>query len=60
VREVREYLEWIRSLVREGHGKELDELKAELEPRVQERYSNWDNPIWIAFAIENFRGELHG
>jgi glyoxylase-like metal-dependent hydrolase (beta-lactamase superfamily II) len=60
VREVREYLEWIRSLVREGRGKELDELKAELEPRVQERYSQWDNPIWIGFAIENFRGELDG
>jgi glyoxylase-like metal-dependent hydrolase (beta-lactamase superfamily II) len=60
VREVREYLEWIRSLVREARGKELDELKAELEPRVQERYSDWDNPIWIGFAIENFRGELDG
>jgi glyoxylase-like metal-dependent hydrolase (beta-lactamase superfamily II) len=60
VREVREYLEWIRSLVRESQGKELDELKAELEPQVQERYSSWDNPIWIGFAIENFRGELDG
>jgi glyoxylase-like metal-dependent hydrolase (beta-lactamase superfamily II) len=60
VREVREYLEWIRSLVREGRGKELDELKAELEPQVQQRYSDWDNPIWIGFAIENFRGELDG
>jgi glyoxylase-like metal-dependent hydrolase (beta-lactamase superfamily II) len=60
VREVREYLEWIRSLVREGQGKELDELKAELEPQVQERYSDWDNPMWIGFAIENFRGELDG
>ena len=60
VQEVREYLEWIRSLVREGRGKDLDELKAELEPRVQERYADWDNPIWIGFAIENFRGELDG
>jgi glyoxylase-like metal-dependent hydrolase (beta-lactamase superfamily II) len=60
VREVREYLEWVRSLVREAGGKELDELKAELEPRVQERYHDWDNQIWIGFAIENFRGELDG
>lgn len=60
VREVREYLEWIRSLVRDGQGKEIDELKAELEPQVQERYSDWDNPIWIGFAIENFRRELDG
>ena len=60
VRGVREYLEWIRSLVREGRGKDLDELKAELEPQVLERYSDWENPIWIGFAIENFRGELDG
>jgi glyoxylase-like metal-dependent hydrolase (beta-lactamase superfamily II) len=60
VQEVREYLEWIRSLVHEGHGKELDELKAELEPKVLERYSDWDNQIWIGFAIDNFRAELHG
>jgi glyoxylase-like metal-dependent hydrolase (beta-lactamase superfamily II) len=60
VREVREYLEWVRSLVREAGQKDLDELKAELEPRVRERYSDWDNPIWIGFAIENFRGELGG
>jgi glyoxylase-like metal-dependent hydrolase (beta-lactamase superfamily II) len=58
VREVREYLEWIRSLVREAGDRDRDDLKAELEPKVLERYSNWDNPIWIAFAIENFRGEL--
>jgi glyoxylase-like metal-dependent hydrolase (beta-lactamase superfamily II) len=60
VREVREYLEWIRSLVREGRGKELEKLKAELEPKVRERYATWDNEIWIGFAIENFRGELDG
>jgi glyoxylase-like metal-dependent hydrolase (beta-lactamase superfamily II) len=60
VREVREYLEWIRSLVREGRGKELEELKAELEPKVRERYATWDNEIWIGFAIESFRAELDG
>jgi glyoxylase-like metal-dependent hydrolase (beta-lactamase superfamily II) len=60
VREVREYLEWIRSLVREGRGKGLEALKAEVEPKVRERYATWDNEIWIGFAIENFRGELDG
>jgi glyoxylase-like metal-dependent hydrolase (beta-lactamase superfamily II) len=60
IREVREYLEWIRSLVREARGRGPDELKAELEPQVRERYSTWDNEIWIGFAIENFRGELDG
>jgi glyoxylase-like metal-dependent hydrolase (beta-lactamase superfamily II) len=58
VREVREYLEWIRALVRENREKDADALKAELEPKVLERYSDWDNPIWIGFAIESFRGEL--
>jgi glyoxylase-like metal-dependent hydrolase (beta-lactamase superfamily II) len=60
VRDVREYLEWVRSLVQENAGGGLDELKTELEPRVQERYSDWGNPIWIGFAIENFHGELDG
>ena len=60
VGDVREYLEWVRSLVRESGDRNLDELKAELEPRVRERYSSWDNEIWIGFAIENFRGELDG
>jgi glyoxylase-like metal-dependent hydrolase (beta-lactamase superfamily II) len=58
VREVREYLEWIRALVQENRDKDADALKAELEPKVLERYSDWDNPIWIGFAIENFRREL--
>jgi hypothetical protein len=46
--------------VQEGSGKSLGDLKAELEPRVLERYSDWDNPIWIGFAIENFHGERDG
>ena len=58
IREVREYLEWIRSLVHEGRDRDPDELKAELEPQVRERYSTWDNEMWIGFAIDNFRGEL--
>lgn len=60
VREVREYLEWIRSLARDGRGQDVEALKAELEPRVQQRYPDWDNPIWIGFALENFLGELDG
>ena len=58
IREVRDYLEWIRSLVHEGRDRDPDELKAELEPQVRERYSTWDNEMWIGFAIDNFRGEL--
>ena len=58
IREMREYLEWIRSLVHEGRDRDPDELRAELEPQVRERYSTWDNEMWIGFAIDNFRGEL--
>jgi glyoxylase-like metal-dependent hydrolase (beta-lactamase superfamily II) len=54
VSEVREYLEWVRSSVRGGGEKD------DLEREIQERYSHWDNPVWIGFAIDNFRGELDG
>ena len=49
VREVREYLEWVRELAGS------DRPKEELEAEVQERYADWDNPVWIGFAIDNFR-----
>jgi glyoxylase-like metal-dependent hydrolase (beta-lactamase superfamily II) len=49
VREVREYLERVRELAGSGRPKE------ELEAEVQERYASWDNPVWIGFAIDNFR-----
>jgi glyoxylase-like metal-dependent hydrolase (beta-lactamase superfamily II) len=57
---VRGYLEDVRARVRElsGTGAGVDELKERLEPEIRERYADWDNPIWISFAIERFHAEL--
>lgn len=57
---VRGYLEDVRARVRElsGTGAGVDELKERLEPELRERYADWDNPIWISFAIERFHAEL--
>lgn len=60
--EVREYLKDVRSRVRElaGEGLALDAIKATLAPELITRYSTWENPVWVDFAIENFHGELDG
>jgi hypothetical protein len=51
----------MQARVREaGAGRSADQVKAELEPAVRERYSDWDAPEWIGFAIECFYAELHG
>jgi hypothetical protein len=42
-----------------GDAGSVEELKAELEPQLRERY-DWDAPEWIGFAIECFYTELHG
>jgi glyoxylase-like metal-dependent hydrolase (beta-lactamase superfamily II) len=62
IRQVREYLEDVRARVNErgGDAANLDELKRRLEPEIRERYADWDNPEWIAFAIENFHREMRG
>ena len=61
VRAVREYMLDVQARVRErGAGRSGDELKAELEPEIRERYADWDAPEWIGFAIECFHAELHG
>jgi glyoxylase-like metal-dependent hydrolase (beta-lactamase superfamily II) len=60
IRDAREYLSAVRSLVHERHraGQGLEEMKAELEPEIRERWADWDNEIWIGFATENFYGDL--
>jgi glyoxylase-like metal-dependent hydrolase (beta-lactamase superfamily II) len=59
IREVREYLEYVRSRVAEAfaNGTTLDDVKSQLEPEIRSRYPTWDNEIWIGFAIENFYRE---
>jgi len=62
VAEVRAYLEDVRARVREtaGEGAGVEQLKKRLEPQLRERYPDWDNPVWIPFAIERFHAELGG
>jgi glyoxylase-like metal-dependent hydrolase (beta-lactamase superfamily II) len=62
VAEVRAYLEDVRARVREaaGEGAGVEQLKEQLEPELRGRYADWDNPVWIPFAIERFHAELGG
>jgi hypothetical protein len=51
----------VQARVREaGAGRSAEDVKAELEPELRERYADWDAPEWIGFAIECFHAELHG
>jgi glyoxylase-like metal-dependent hydrolase (beta-lactamase superfamily II) len=57
---VLEYILDVQQRVRDaGDAVSVEELKAELEPQLRERY-DWDAPEWIGFAIECFYTELHG
>jgi glyoxylase-like metal-dependent hydrolase (beta-lactamase superfamily II) len=52
----REYHELLRDetlrLAAEGHTEE--EVVARLEPEIQARYPDWDQPEWIGFGIRSF------
>jgi len=57
---VLEYILDVQQRVRDaGDAGSVEQLKAELEPQLRERY-DWDAPEWIGFAIECFYTELHG
>lgn len=57
----RDYMLDVQARVRDaGEGRSAAEVKAELEPKIRERYAGWDAPEWIGFAIECFHHELHG
>ena len=57
----REYMLDVQARVRAaGPQRSAEDLKAELEPDLRERYADWDAPEWIGFAIECFRAELSG
>src|SRR5262249_46893300 len=50
---VRGYLELLRAETARlaGEGKDADAIVAELEPRLTERYPDWDASEWIAFGV---------
>lgn len=56
VRDVRDYLAWVRSeVVRlKGEGVGVDAAVSAIEPAALERWSTWDNPEWIGFAVRCF------
>jgi glyoxylase-like metal-dependent hydrolase (beta-lactamase superfamily II) len=59
VREVRGYLADVRDRVRAlGPEVDVEAAKQRLEPEIRARYGDWDNPIWIPFAVESFHREL--
>lgn len=60
IAEVRAYLEDVRARVRDAGTEDVETLKQRLEPELRERYPDWDNPIWIPFAVERFHAELRG
>jgi glyoxylase-like metal-dependent hydrolase (beta-lactamase superfamily II) len=60
IAEVRAYLEDVRTRVRDAGTDDVEALKERLEPELRERYADWDNPVWIPFAIERFHAELGG
>lgn len=58
----RAYLVDVRDSVAEraGRGEDVEQIAAELQPEVRERYADWDNPEWIDFAIRNFHRKFVG
>jgi glyoxylase-like metal-dependent hydrolase (beta-lactamase superfamily II) len=59
VREVRGYLADVRDRVRAlGPEVDVEAAKQQLEPEIRARHGDWDNPIWIPFAVESFHREL--
>lgn len=56
IREVREYLEFIRTQTRRARadGVSLEEVATDIERFALERWSGWETPRWIRFATRAF------
>jgi glyoxylase-like metal-dependent hydrolase (beta-lactamase superfamily II) len=56
VSDVRDYLAWVRGEASrlKAAGVSADDAVAELEPVALERWSTWENPEWIGFAVRCF------
>ena len=59
IRDVRDYLAYIRDEATrlKAAGASEDEAVAEIEPAALARWSDWDNPEWIGFAVRCFYAE---
>lgn len=56
VRDVRDYLAWVRDEAarRKADGVGEEEAVAAITPLALERWSTWENPDWIGFAVRCF------
>jgi len=59
IRAAREYHERLReeTFARADAGEDADAAVAAIEPRIRERYPDWEQPEWIAFGIRCFHAE---
>ena len=62
IRTAREYHELLRELTfaQADAGASADEAVAAIEPALHERYSDWDQPEWVAFGVRCFHAERTG
>jgi glyoxylase-like metal-dependent hydrolase (beta-lactamase superfamily II) len=62
IRIAREYHELLRELTfaQADAGASADEAVAAIEPTLHERYSDWDQPEWVAFGVRCFHAERTG
>jgi glyoxylase-like metal-dependent hydrolase (beta-lactamase superfamily II) len=60
--DLREYLQTVRDRVAAAHaeGRQLAEIEETLERDLGERWSDWDNQMWIRSAVDSFHAELAG
>jgi glyoxylase-like metal-dependent hydrolase (beta-lactamase superfamily II) len=59
IREVREYLEYVRAETRRlrAGGVSLDDASVSIEEHARARWTTWDTPRWIRFAARAFYAE---
>ena len=59
IREVREYLEYVRTEARRlrAGAVPLDDAVSRIDEHARARWSTWDTPRWIGFAARAFYGE---
>jgi hypothetical protein len=43
-----------------AEGRQLAEIEETLERDLGERWSDWDNQMWIRSAVDSFHAELAG
>lgn len=62
IRSVRDYLALVRDRTRAlaRAGVTDEETDRRLMPEIRQRYANWDNEVWISFAIRVFHAEETG